>query len=157
MKNEKSLSRQNRRTFLATGAAIGGTLATTRAHAQKASASAAKHKVVFELNAPAPSGWDQIFHNMDNIVKVFGAEGVQVEAVFFGRGLSMLLKKNTDYEQRLKEAFDKGIVLAACQNSMRAMRVTTEDLFPFAAQVDSGVAELVRKQEAGWSYIKGGE
>jgi hypothetical protein len=69
----------------------------------------------------------------------------------------MLLKKNTDYAQRLKEASDKGIVLAACQNSMRAARVTTEDLFPFAAQVDSGVAELVRKQEANWSYIKGGE
>jgi len=40
---------------------------------------------------------------------------------------------------------------------MRAMKVTTSDLFPFATQVDSGVAELVRKQEAGWVYIKGGE
>jgi intracellular sulfur oxidation DsrE/DsrF family protein len=40
---------------------------------------------------------------------------------------------------------------------MRALKVTTEDLFPFAAQVDSGVAELVRKQEAGYAYIKGGE
>jgi uncharacterized protein len=68
-----------------------------------------------------------------------------------------LLKKSTEYAQRLKEASDKGVVLAACQNSMRAAKVTTEDLFPFAAQVDSGVAELVRKQEAGWSYIKGGE
>jgi len=157
MKSEKNPSCQNRRSFLAAGAAIGGTLATGRATAQKASAGPAKHKVVFELNAPAPSGWDQIFHNMDNILTVFGPEGVQVEAVFFGRGLSMLLKKNADYEQRLKEAADKGIVLAACQNSMRAARVTTADLFPFAAQVDSGVAELVRKQEAGWSYIKGGE
>jgi len=116
-----------------------------------------KHKVVFELNAPAPSGWDQIFHNVDNILKIFGGEGLQVEVVFFGKGLTMLLKKNTEYAERLKEAADKGVILAACQNSMRAMKVTTEDLFPFAAQVDSGVAELVRKQEAGWSYIKGGE
>jgi|SRR5581483_324107 len=157
MKNEKGSSRQNRRSFLAAGAVIGGTLAANRAIAQKASAGPAKHKVVFELNTPAPSGWDQLFHNMDNILTVFGGEGVQVEGVFFGRGLTMLLKKNTEYEQRLKEASEKGIVLAACQNSMRAMRVTTEDLFPFAAQVDSGVAELVRKQEAGWAYIKGGE
>ncbi|HEY1242838.1 MAG TPA: DsrE family protein [Bryobacteraceae bacterium] len=148
---------KNRRRFLLASATIGGTLAARRANAQKASSGPAKHKVVFELNAPAPSGWDQLFHNMDNILTVFGGEGVQIEAVFFGRGLSMLLKKNTDYAQRLKEASDKGIVLAACQNSMRAARVTTEDLFPFAAQVDSGVAELVRKQEANWSYIKGGE
>lgn len=124
---------------------------------QEQKAPPAKHRVVFELNAPAPSGWDQLFHNVENIQKIFGAEGVQVEVVFFGKGLTMLLKKNTEYADRLKEAADKGVNLAACQNSMRAMNVKTEDLFPFASQVDSGVAELVRKQEAGWSYIKGGE
>jgi uncharacterized protein len=120
-------------------------------------ASKPKHKVVFELNAPAPSGWDQLFHNVDNVLKIFGADGVQVEVVFFGKGLRMLLKDNAQYAARLKEAADKGVNLAACQNSMRAAKITTEDLFPFASQVDSGVAELVRKQEAGWSYIKGGE
>src|ERR1700690_3282385 len=51
----------------------------------------------------------------------------------------------------------RGVVLDACQNSMRLRKVTTEDLFPFASQVDSGVAELIRKQEAGWSYIRAGE
>jgi uncharacterized protein len=117
----------------------------------------AKHKVVFQLNAPKPSGWDQLFHNVDNVREIFGSEGVQVEVVFFGKGLPMLLKTNGEYAERLKEAADKGVILAACQNSMRALKVKTEDLFPFAAQVDSGVAELVRKQEAGWSYIKGGE
>jgi len=116
-----------------------------------------KHKVVFELNAQAPSGWDQLFHNVDNVLKIFGGDGVQVEVVFFGKGLRMLLKTNSEYAARLKEAAEKGVTLAACQNSMRAAKITTEDLFPFAAQVDSGVAELVRKQEAGWSYIKGGE
>ncbi|HEX4592624.1 MAG TPA: DsrE family protein [Bryobacteraceae bacterium] len=119
--------------------------------------SKAKHKVVFELNAAAPSGWDQLFHNVDNVLKIFGGDGVQVEVVFFGKGLRMLLKNNAEYAERLKQAADKGVTLAACQNSMRAAKITTEDLFPFAAQVDSGVAELVRKQEAGWSYIKGGE
>ena len=44
--------------------------------------------------------------------------------------------------------------LAACQNSMRDRNLKTEDLFPFVSQVDSGVAEIVRKQEKGWSYIK---
>jgi intracellular sulfur oxidation DsrE/DsrF family protein len=156
MKNPKSPTRQDRRSFLAAGVAVGGTLAATGASAQTSVASP-KHRVVFELNAPKPSGWDQLFHNLDNILKIFGGEGVKVEAVFFGQGLHMLLKKNDEYAERLKQAYDKGVILAACQNSMRAQKVTTEDLFPFAAQVDSGVAELVRKQEAGWSYIKGGE
>jgi len=114
------------------------------------------HKVVFQLNAPAPSGWDQIFLNVENLRKVFGAD-LQVEIVFFGKGLPMLLKTNAAYAERLKQAADKGVVLAACQNTMRMMKVTAEDLFPFATPVDSGVAELVRKQEAGFAYIKGGE
>src|SRR3974377_576853 len=107
MKAGKSPSRRDRRSFLAAGVASGGTLVAAGAKAQ-APARPAKHKVVFELNTPAPNGWDQIFHNFDNIQTVFGADGLQIEAVFFGKGLSMLLKKNTEYAQRLKEAFDKG-------------------------------------------------
>jgi intracellular sulfur oxidation DsrE/DsrF family protein len=148
-------SKNNRRGFLGAGVAIGGTLAASVAKAQ--APAAPKHRVVFELNAPPPSGWDQIFNNVNNILTVFAADGAQVEVVFFGQGLSMLLKTNSAYAQRLKDADGKGVILAACQNSMRARGVKTEDLFPFASQVDSGVAELVRKQEAGWSYIKGGE
>ncbi len=120
-------------------------------------AKGSKHKIVFELNAPAPSGWDQLFHNVENVQKIFAADGVQVEIVFFGKGLRMLLKSNAEYAERLKEAADKGVVLAACQNTMRQMKITGDDLFPFSTQVDSGVAELVRKQEAGFVYIKGGE
>ncbi|MGA2714250.1 MAG: DsrE family protein [Bryobacteraceae bacterium] len=127
------------------------------AFSQQPKATPAKHKVVFQLNAPAPSGWDQIFNNVINIQRAFKEDGVQVEIVFFGNGLPMLLKTNTAYAQRLKEAADKGVILAACQNSMRVRKVKSEDLFPFATEVDSGVAELVRKQEAGWAYIRGGE
>jgi intracellular sulfur oxidation DsrE/DsrF family protein len=37
---------------------------------------------------------------------------------------------------------------------MRARKVTTQDLFPFAVEVPSGLAEVVLKQEAGYSYLK---
>jgi intracellular sulfur oxidation DsrE/DsrF family protein len=36
------------------------------------------------------------------------------------------------------------------------MSLKMEDLMPLATTGDSGVAEVVRKQEAGWSYIKSG-
>jgi intracellular sulfur oxidation DsrE/DsrF family protein len=39
---------------------------------------------------------------------------------------------------------------------MRKQNLTKEQLLPFAVTVDSGVAEVVRKQEAGWAYLKGG-
>jgi len=122
-------------------------------HAQQ---SAPKHRVVFQMNMPSES-WTQLMGNVGNIQKAFGAEGVQIEIVFYGKGLTALLKTNKDYEERLKKLAESGVVLGACQNSMRLQKVTSADIFPFSTEVDSGVAELVRKQEAGWTYIRAGE
>jgi len=116
-----------------------------------------KHQVVFQMNVDNPDSWNQLFANIQNIQMVFGADKIQIEVVAYGKGLSLLLKTNSAYEERMKKAIASGVVLDACQNSMRIRKVTTEDLFPFASQVDSGVAELIRKQEAGWSYIKASE
>lgn len=112
-----------------------------------------KYQVVFQMTEPEGDAWDSLVSHVNNIRSALAKDGVQVEVVFFGNGLDMLLKKNTGYEERLKQLADNGVTLAACQNAMRFKKVTTEDLFPFATQVDSGVAELTRKQKAGWAYI----
>jgi len=119
-------------------------------------AAPAKHRVVFQMNMPSDS-WNQLLGNVGNIQKAFGAEGVQIEVVFYGKGLRALLKTNTEYEERLKKLAADGVILGACQNTMRIQKVTSADIFPFATEVDSGVAELVRKQEAGWTYLRAGE
>ena len=117
-------------------------------------ASSPKHHVVFQLTEPEGPEWGILIRHVTNLREAFAKDGgSEVEVVFFGRGLNMLRKTNTAYEQRLKELADSGVKLAACQNAMRVMNIKTEDLFPFAAQVDSGVAEIARKQEAGWAYI----
>ncbi len=41
-------------------------------------------------------------------------------------------------------------MFAACQNSMKKMANDKSQLLPAAIMVDSGVGEVVRKQEAGW-------
>jgi intracellular sulfur oxidation DsrE/DsrF family protein len=113
-----------------------------------------KHRVVFQLTEPDGDAWSVLPLHVTNMRNAFAQDGgSQVEVVFFGPGLNMLLKKNTKYEERLKQLADAGVTLSACQNAMRFMNVKTEDLFPFASEVDSGVAEIVRKQEAGWAYI----
>jgi uncharacterized protein len=49
-----------------------------------------------------------------------------------------------------------GVHLVACANSMRVAHLTVTDLVPNTTVVPSGIVEIVRKQEEGWSYIKGG-
>jgi uncharacterized protein len=113
-----------------------------------------KHHVVFQLTEPEGSAWTVLPLHVNNLRTAFAQDGgSQVEVVFFGPGLNMLRKTNTAYAERLKQLADSGVTLSACQNAMRVMNVKTEDLFPFASQVDSGAAELARKQEAGWAYI----
>jgi len=121
-------------------------------------AAPAKHKVVLQMNVADNDSWNQLLGNVGNVQTAFRNDGgVQIEVVFYGKGISALLKTNSAFEERLKKAAADGVILAACQNSMRLRKVTSQDIFPFSTEVDSGVAELVRKQEAGFSYIRAGE
>lgn len=113
-----------------------------------------KHHVVFQLDEPEGAAWDSLVKHVNNTRNALAKDGgSEVEVVFWGAGLNMLRKTNTAYEARLKQLSDDGVTLSACRNAMRVMNVKTEDLLPFAAEVDSGIAEIVRKQEAGWAYV----
>jgi hypothetical protein len=51
---------------------------------------------------------------------------------------------------------ERGVVLAACQSTMHLRHIEKDALLPFAITVDSGVAEIIRRQADGWAYLKGG-
>jgi len=123
------------------------------AHAQNAEAP--KHHVVFPLDAAEGPEWGMLIGHVTNLRAALADEGgSEVEIVFYGPGLAMILKSDTEYAGALQKLADEGVIMAACQNAMRHMKVTSADLMPFAKEVDSGVAELARKQEQGWAYIK---
>jgi intracellular sulfur oxidation DsrE/DsrF family protein len=143
--------------LILTAALVAATLAGAWAQDTKPAASA-KHKVVLQMNVDGADSWNQLFGNIGNVQQAFKANGgVQIEVVFYGKGITALLKTNAAYKERLEKAAADGVILGACQNSMRNRKITSADIFPFSTEVDSGVAELVRKQEAGWSYIRAGE
>ena len=45
-------------------------------------------------------------------------------------------------------------VFAACSNTLRKNELTSTDLDTGVKVVDSGLAEVIRRQEEGWTYIK---
>ena len=113
-----------------------------------------KHHVVIQMTEPEGAAWNALVLHVNNTMKALAEDGgAQVEVVFYGSGLLMLNKASKSYEEPLKKLSEAGVKLVACRNSMKNRNVKTEDLFPFAGQVDSGIAEMVRKQEAGWAYI----
>jgi intracellular sulfur oxidation DsrE/DsrF family protein len=113
-----------------------------------------KHHVVFQLSEPDGAAWTSLPIHVNNVIKALAEDGgSQIEVVFYGPGLTMLTKASKSYEEPLKQLSDKGVKLLACRNAMKMRNVKSEDLFPFAGEVDSGIAEIIRKQEAGWAYI----
>ena len=117
---------------------------------------AKRHRIVIEVNVEGTEAWTGILNNVENLQKALGPNQAQIEVVAHGKGLSLLLATDVPLKARLKQIADTGVVLAACENTMRRKNVTKEDLLPFAATVPSGVTEVVLKQESGWSYLKGG-
>lgn len=127
---------------------LGATVKTSWARSEK------MHRVVFELTSDNPEQWAATLNNVENLQKAFGKEHTEIEVVAHGKGLGALSKTNTSSGERITAISNAGVRFAACQNTMRKMHLTKGDLLPVSQTVDSGVAELVRKQEAGWAYLK---
>lgn len=126
-------------------------------HAQesKAPGSSGKHRIVFEVTMDGPEQWTAVLNNVENVRTALGA-ATEIEVVAHSRGLGLLIAKDNPLTDRMKTLANGGVVFAACENTMKKKNVTKDQLVPFAITTDSGVAEVVRKQEAGWSYIKSG-
>lgn len=86
-------------------------------------------------------------------------QGARVEVVINGRGLDLVRADTSafaDRIQQLQREFDN-LTFAACQNSID--RLKREQgilvrLLPGVVVIDSGVAELMRRQNQGWTYLQ---
>ncbi len=113
------------------------------------------HRIIFEVTMEGPEQWTAVLNNVENVRTALGA-ATEVEVVAHSKGLGMLVAKDNPLIERMKKLADDGVVFAACENTMKKKNVTKDQLVPFAKTTDSGVAEVIRKQEADWSYIKSG-
>lgn len=115
-----------------------------------------RHRIVMELSADDARVWEAVLNNIENLRNALGPGDTEVEVVAHGGGLGMLLNTNTAHAQRMEKLAAGGVGFAACENTMRRKKISRADLLPYVSTVDSGVAEVVRKQERGWSYVKSG-
>lgn len=132
---------------------VGAASLATRVFAEPPKAP--QHRIVFELTSDDAHAWDGLLNNVENVHKALGPTSIEV--VVHGKGLAMLTTaRSAAIRPRMKQSAEGGVIFAACENTMRRQNVKKEELVPFAKTVDSGVAEVVRKQESGWSYLRTG-
>ena len=118
------------------------------------------HKVVFEVTIDGVEKWLGALRNVDNVQKALGGKTTKIEVITHGKGVGMLLAKSSAENAELKSALEKlhaaGVVFAACENTMKREKLEKKDLVELSTTVDSGVSEVIRKQEEGFAYIKSG-
>jgi intracellular sulfur oxidation DsrE/DsrF family protein len=109
-------------------------------------------KAVFQVSDADPQKWNLTLNNAKNALADLGPD-TQIEIVVFGPGIG-LAKAGSEVAQRVTEVIGAGVKLAVCQNTMRGMHLESKDIHPQAGYVPSGVGELIRKQAAGYAYIR---
>jgi intracellular sulfur oxidation DsrE/DsrF family protein len=113
------------------------------------------HKVVIQLTSGDTLAWKGVLKNISHLYDTWG-DKVQIELVAHGHGVEFLVNGKTTQEAKIGELAKRGVQFRACENSLKDRKLTKQDVIGAAGTVPSGVAEVVMKEEDGWSYLKAG-
>lgn len=114
------------------------------------------HKIVFQFtNANDTLQQKAFVKQLENITEHW--PNAKYEVVLYNQGLELVMKNNTKYQSRLQALKSKGVKFVVCENTLKNRKIS-KDVFPeiLVEYTPAGIAEIVEKQEQGWSYIKGG-
>ncbi len=130
-----------------------------------------KQKVVYHINYDNTKAQAGALRNIQNHINAVGAENIELKVVLHGNGLSMLVDpgsleklpkvKHANANNKMTATIDKlkiqGVVFNVCDNTVKGRGINVaDDLYDVSDKdiVPSGVAELSRLQQMGYTYIK---
>lgn len=120
----------------------------------KTGKSSSKHeKIVIQVSDDDAKKWNLALNNAKNLQQALGADKVNLEIVVYGPGIGML-KFDSAVGTRVDEAINAGVQIVACENTMKAQKLEKTDMMSTIAYVPAGVVEIVKKQRAGYAYIR---
>ena len=148
------------RIIYALAVAVLGAMALSAAQAQP-SDRYGQQKVVYHINYDGgedSAAYRAAMNNIQNHINAVGAENLDVKVVMHGDGLGLLMSAKGDDRLMTQVAGLKGqnVDFAVCQNTLTGRDIAVDDLYDVWDQdiVPSGVAELSRLQQQGYTYIK---
>jgi uncharacterized protein len=130
------------------------------AHAQTdttltgATAKLSHYDALYVLNSGDEHKIDATLRFLSNALDDRRLKGkLHIELIAYSSGVKVYMK-NGPYEKQLKELYDKGVTLAECNNTMHAMGLNRNELFPFVVYVPSGNGEVILRHYDGWAIVQ---
>jgi intracellular sulfur oxidation DsrE/DsrF family protein len=114
-----------------------------------------EHKIVMQFMRGDSVEQGAVITQVGNILSAW--PNAKVEVVCHSGGLDLLIASKSKFAKDVTDLTAKGMVFAACSNSMKRRKVKKEDLVQASVVVPSAMVEMASKQEQGWSYVKGGQ
>lgn len=109
--------------------------------------------VVIQVSDDDQKTWNQALNVVRNIQAEYGKDKVDVEVVVFGNGIG-LLRDESPLANRIEDTLASGAAVVMCENTMRARKVTKDDMLPKIGYVKAGVVEIIERQRAGWAVLR---
>ncbi len=113
----------------------------------------AKERVVIQVSDADPQKWNLALNNAKNVQTDLGADKTEIEIVAYGPGIGML-KADAIVANRVEDAVAAGVKVVACENTMKAQKITRDDMQKNVSYVAAGVVQLMRRQQQGYAYIR---
>ena len=140
------------RRFLLSVAVAAGALGATPL-AALAQDAAKRARVVVQVSEADPARWNLVLNNVKNLQDDLGANNVTIEIVAYGPGIGML-KFDAPTSSRVTDAAKAGVLIQACENTMRNQKLVRADMHPNVSYVPAGVTQIVKRQQEGWAYLR---
>ena len=113
-----------------------------------------KYKLVIQL-----TNGDTAVHRA-TVKQIFNAlaaaPNTKIEVVCHNNGITFLQTAKTFQGDKIKELKAKGVMFAACENTLRERKIEKAEIVPEAFFVPAGIIEVVDKQSKKWAYLKAG-
>lgn len=118
-------------------------------------------RLLFHLNSNDRDLIRQSLQDIESVLKLYRQTGqrARVQIIANGEGLDLLRIGTSPYPEtvrRMLQEYDN-LQFVACQNTidrLKRERGVTARLLPGVIVIDSGVAEIMRRQREGWVYIR---
>jgi intracellular sulfur oxidation DsrE/DsrF family protein len=126
-------------------------------------------KVVYHINVDDAATQTAALRNIQNHIDAVGADNIEVKVVMHGDGISLVVEPDAlegtkmkaanadqDMAARIDGLKQQGVAFEVCANTLKGRNVEIDEMYDVSKAdiVPSGVAELSRLQQQGFTYIK---
>ncbi len=118
---------------------------------------ASKHRIVYQCNKSDPEYFSHLLFSVGELIRKYG-DDIEIVVACFGPGIHLLGKHPgrpvpQEAQQRAESLSAYAVRFHACENTMKTLNWSEEDLLDFAHVVPIGVEDIMLLQEKGFTYF----